>query len=257
MRPHVNFVSHALNFLDECERSIDERKKREDKEAEKLAMENKATTESAGFPADIRLERRMELLNLREQNQVILPLNARYTALVSAVAGMEWLVRSLHAAHRGGMAEFARNEEEKKIGSGESHAARKFAEMRDVVQDWRIRQGGVVDTLKRIAKWANLREEDNAREVFADLCVARNAVVHCGGAVEAFNDPRQLRGALGRLNGFRAVSEMKAGKAGELGVKFMMPLSEEQIWIERDALRPLAGRALSFILEVHKAHFGP
>lgn len=240
MRPRVAFVRQTLDLLDESERNIEQLMEEEVRKAEEFGSVNEMLDPDPVYA-------------LREEYRVGLPLNARYAALISAVAGLEWLVHSLHTAHRDDLSEFIRHEESQK--SGDAAAARRLSETRKIVeQDRKIGRGRVGESLKRMAKRAKPGGEDDAGGMFSDLCATRNAVVHCGGAIAEFNDPPMLRAAISRLNGFHAAREVGAD-----GETFVMPLSqgpqEEQIWIERDALRPLVGRALDFITKVHRANF--
>ena len=124
MRPHVNFVEQTLDFLDESERSIDARKRREKRAAEKLAA-----AKSAGISANLEWEREMELLGMRRQNLGILPMSARYAALVSAVAGMEWLVRMLDSERRLRAADFLRAKAREKENPGAARMMREVGQI--------------------------------------------------------------------------------------------------------------------------------
>ena len=247
MRPRVDFVRRTLDILDESEKNIERLMERKICEAEKLAKDPDRFMFIASPPPS----------TLREEYRVALPLNARYAALISAVAGLEWLVRSLHTAHRDDLSEFVQYEKNKKNSAEDAAAARRFEETREIVmQDRRIGQGGVEKALRRLAERADRWEGNNAREFFSNLCAVRNAIVHCGGAVKEFKPPEKLREAIDRLDGFHAVKE----EVEVDGEKFLMPLSqdlpEEQIWIERGALNPPIEQALDFIGEIHNAHFG-
>ena len=241
MRPRVAFVRQTLDLLDESERNIEQLMEEEIRKAEECGSADEMLDPDPVYA-------------LREEYRVGLPLNARYAALISAAAGLEWLVHSLHTAHRDDLAEFIRHEESQK--RGDAAAVRRLSETRKIVErDRKIGWGRVGESLQRMAKRAKPEGEDDASGIFSDLCAARNAVVHCGGVVAEFNDPPMLRAAISRLKGFRAAREVGAD-----GETFVMPLSqglqEEQIWIERDALRPLVERALAFIMKVREANFG-
>ena len=244
IEPRAAFVRRTLDVLDESEKNIRQKEKEETDKAEKRAKDPK-NLPVISSPLSV----------LREEYRVILPLHARYAALISAVAGLEWLVSSLHAAHIEDLTEFAQHEKNSKYRDGDAAANQRFEEMQKIIKrDRKIGRGRVEETLRRMAKeWAQLREKKRGEEIFSDLRVVRHAIVHCGGAVQEFNDPDKLRKAIDRLDKFYAVAE-------EVEVddeKFIMPLSEslpeEQIWIERNALRPLVEQALDFIMQVRAA----
>ena len=243
MRPRVDFIRQALNLLDDSEVNIRKMMKSEVGKAEEAQGES---VPSVILPPPISLK------TLREQHLVVLPLNARYAGLISCAAGLEWLVHAMQSARLEDMAELAQNEAEQKDADGNADAARKFREMREVIeQDRRIRTGRVVETLRQMAAAANLPQKGAALQIFSDLCLARNAVVHCGGAAEDFNQPDKLRDAVRRLSGFEITKEVKIGKE-----PLAMPLGENQIWIERDALRPLVEKTLDFVLQARGKLFG-
>ena len=245
MQPREDFVRRTLDTLDQSEKNIRQLEKKETDKAEKWANDPKNFL-IASRPLSV----------LREEYRVDLPLNARYAALISAMAGLEWLVRSMHTSHRDILAGFAQYEADRQGGEGNAAAVQKFTEMREII--WRertIRWGRIEETLRHMAEWANLRENHPAQKTFADLCVVRNAIVHCGGAVMEFNNPKKLREAIDDLKGFHATNE----EVEVDGEEFIMPLSqdlpEEQIWIERGAVRPPVEQALDFIKEIHSARF--
>ena len=244
MQPREDFVRRTLDTLDQSEKNIRQLEKKETAKEEKWANDPKNFL-IASRPISV----------LREEYRVDLPLNARYAALISAMAGLEWLVHSMHATRRDILANFAQYEADRQGGEGNAAAAQKFTEMREIIWQARtIRRGRVEETLQHMAEWANLQENHPALQTFADLCVVRNAIVHCGGAIMEFNNPKKLREAIRRLKGFSAVEEVEVD-----GEEFIMPLAqnlpEEQIWIGRDATRPPVEQTLDFIKEIHSARF--
>ena len=244
MRPQENFVRRVLDDLDQSEKSIRQMEKKETAKEEKRAKDAKSF-----------LIAPRPLSALREEYRVDLPLNVRYAALISAVAGLEWLIRSMHAAHRDTLAGFAQYESDRQGGEGNAAAAQKFTEMREIIWQARtIRRGRIEETLRHMAELANLRKKHPALKTFANLCVVRNAIVHCGGAIMEFNEPKKLLAAIRGLEGFFAAEEVKVD-----GEEFVMPLAqnlpEEQIWIGRGATRPPVEQALDFIKEIHDARF--
>ena len=223
IEPRAAFIRRTLDVLDEFEKNIRQKEKEETDKAEKRAK-NPKNLPVISSPLSV----------LREEYRVILP---------------------LHAAHIEDLTEFAQHEKNSKYRDGDAAANQRFEEMQKIIKrDRKIGRGRVEETLRRMAKeWAQLREKKRGEEIFSDLRVVRHAIVHCGGAVQEFNDPDKLRKAIDRLDKFYAVAE-------EVEVddeKFIMPLSEslpeEQIWIERNALRPLVEQALDFIMQVRAA----
>ena len=243
MAPQVDFVRRTLDSLDETEKNIRQ------KETEEIDKEGKRAEDLKNLLVISRPPSA-----LREEYRVVLPLQARYAALTSAVTGLELLVHSLHAAGYD-LAKFAQHRNSRKYGDGDAAANQRFEEAQKIIKRGRkIGRERIEGALRRMGKeWAKLQQ---GAENFSDLRAVRHAVVHCGGAVEKFNKPEKLREAINRLPGFHAVEETVEVD----GEEFLMPLSqgppEEQIWIERGALNPPVKQTLDFIGEIHDAHFG-
>ena len=242
-RPRENFVRWTLNLLDESEKNIDQLMEKEIGKAKQICS----------APGEFRIPG--SLYELREQHLVVLPLNVRYAALISAVAGLEWLVRLLDSTRRDNAANFIRW---KARASKDADETKMLRQVESVLRDSHPKDPGIQDILKLFAERTGLWKNHPASGVFAHLCDVRNAIVHCGGAVRKSRSPKKLRGVVDRLKrfGFDSVEEYVEVD----GEQFIMPLSEgspeEQIWIARDALRTPVERALGFVMEVREAHFG-
>ena len=212
MGPLMDFIAQALVALDRFESGLQGREKEAIARAKEQREENPPPPEEWVAPE-------AEEQFLRWQHRVVLPLNARYTALVSAVAGMEWLVVLLHRKHKGEAPEWGR----------------------------------IPKTLKDLAKKGGIWDKESSQSLWEDfraLRIVRNAILHCGGVVEDVGNPKEFRDAAKRLK-FCIRSKVEVD-----GEKEFMPMSGSQLWIERDALEEPVKRALDFIEEVHKAHFG-
>ena len=125
MRPRVDFVRRTLDILDESEKNIERLMERKICEAEKLAKDPDRFMFIASPPPS----------TLREEYRVALPLNARYAALISAVAGLEWLVQlPAHRSYRGRFVGIRPIRERISKNSDEdAAAARRFEETREIV----------------------------------------------------------------------------------------------------------------------------
>ena len=231
MKPRAAFIRQVLNSLDDSE---DEFENEGDDAAWEVEWKNAPEY-------DMAQKREIALAELREQYLVVLPLNARYAALISTVAGMEWLVRFLDAAHRRNAVEFVRK------GGGWTEAD--AGGLRNVER--LIRESPDESAAEILARFVGGKDKPEWG-VFRDLCAVRNAVTHCAGCVGLARKPKSLRDAAGRLRGF------SIGRSVEVkGEEILAPMRREQVWIERDALRPLIEQTLHFIESVHEAHFGP
>ena len=243
MGPLMDFVAQALVALDRFESGLQGREKEAIARAKEQREENPPPPEEWVAPE-------AEEQFLRWQHRVVLPLNARYTALVSAVAGMEWLVTLLY---RECMREATKFTQERADNANPENA---FAlkSLGVIIQNVRPEWRRVPETLKNLAQKGGIWGKESSQPLWEDfraLCIVRNAILHCGGVVKDVRNPKEFRDAAERLK-FCIRSEMEVD-----GKKESMPLSRSsQLWIERDALKEPVERARDFIVEVHKAYFG-
>ena len=246
MKPPVEFVRQVLDSLDASEAEFDMDEWGAEEAAEARARDESQWKDAPEY--EMAQRRKIALAELREQYLVVLPLNARYAALISTVAGMEWLVRFLDAAHRRNAVEFVRK------GGGWTEAD--AGGLRNVER--LIRESPNESAAEILGRFAGGKQSPEWG-VFRDLCAVRNAVTHCAGCVGDARKPKPLRAAAERLRGvhIKRSVEVEGKEKGVPSYDFQMPMRREQVWIERDALRPLVEQTLRFLEGVHEAHFGP
>ena len=247
--PRMDFATQALDVLDKFESGLEGQEREEIAKAEELQKEGSPRIIKSHDPD-------FEKQLLRRTHRVVLPLNARYTALVSAVAGMEWLVALLHKGCRHQADKFIQAQA-KKAGI---ETVPEFKSAMAIIRSARPGWGRSYETLKDLAKIGGVEDKKSSLEEFRALYVVRHAIVHCGGRVEDVRDSdrNSFRAAVKRLN-FRVLTKVEIN-----GEEFDMPMAgahfwgaeSGQLWIGRDALREPVKRALDFINEVHKAYFG-
>ena len=252
MSPRLDFVSHALAALDKFEADCKEQEIVEIAKAKKRREENPDPTGEEFDLAD-------EMAVLRGQHRVDFPLNARYSALVLTVAGMEWLIRLLHqACYREAVSIL---ELQAKTAGAETARAFHFAGL--AAQRAGRGQKRVPDILELLAETGGVQQKKSSKAACKDfraLCVVRHAIVHCGGRVEDVNPNAlpEFRKAAQRL-GFRLLKKVEID-----GESHRMPMSalqlwareSEQLWIGPDALKPIVEKVLAFIKDLHEVHLG-
>ena len=249
MDPRINFVTQALDASDKFESELSKQEQIEIANAKKRREENPVPPEEWVDPET-------EDFCLRQWHRVVLPLNARYTALVSAVAGMEWLIMLLHGGCHYEVNKFA----QKQAKNADAEIAHVFKSMEVIIQTGRSSRGRVSEMLKILADKGGIWEKESSQSLWEDfraLHIIRNAIVHCGGRVADVRNCMEFRNAVSRLK-FRTLTKVEVD-----GEEFSMPMAgaetwsseSEQLWIERGALREPVERVLDFIRDVHKAYF--
>ena len=242
MAPRVSFVRQALALLDTLENALPSQEEEKIAQAKKEAVQIRANLEAQRFDVDDFLTDNMQ--ELRALHRISLPLNARYSALISAVIGIESLVYSQDDARRRQAGEFIR----KRAEEATAEDAVMFRRAEKIIQGG-ISGQKVSDTLKRFAQDAGMSCDTDPRwQTFCDLQCVRNRIVHGAGCVKKEN-----------TKDFKAAERLGfsvSDKVNVDGEKFEMPLGR-QIWIERNALNKPVEQALEFIEQACDKHFLP
>ena len=242
MAPRMSFVRHALALLDTLENAFPSQEEEKIAQAKQEAMQIGADLEAQEVDTDAFLTRNMR--ELRARHRISLPLNARYSALTSAVTGIESLVYSQDDERRRQAGEFIR----KRAEEAAAEDAVMFRRAEKIIQGG-ISGQKVSDTLKRFAQDAGMScGADSRWQTFCDLQCVRNRIVHGAGCVKKEN-----------TKDFKAAERLGfsvSDKVNVDGEKFEMPLGT-QIWIERNALNKPVEQALEFIEQACDKHFLP
>ena len=242
MAPRVSFVRQALALLDTLENAFPSQEEEKIAQAKKEAVEIREDLASQGVDTDAFLTYNMQ--ELRVLHRISLPLNARYSALISAVIGIESLVFFQDDVRRRQAGEFIRKRAEGATGED----AVMFDRAEKIIRGGTSEQK-MYDILERLAQDAGMSCDTDPRwQTLCDLRRVRNRIVHGAGCLKKEN--KQAFKAAKRL-GFSVLDKVNVD-----GEKFEMPLGT-QIWIERNALNKPVEQALEFIAQACDKHFLP
>ena len=181
MAPRVSFVRQALALLDTLENALPSQEEEKIAQAKREAVEMRENLASQGFDMDDFLTPRMQ--ELRARHRISLPLNARYSALTSAVTGIEALVYFQDDIRCRQAGEFIR----KRAEGAPAEDAVMFERAEKIIRGG-ISGQKVSDTLKRFAQDAGMSCGTDSRwQTFCALQRVRNRIVHGAGCVKKEN----------------------------------------------------------------------